>query len=530
MAGGALLLLGCGAVVIAFAALPYKPFDLDRYFVPKELTLHLTALGAGLLCLARARTITVERVDIFLALYLLLGAIASLFAQNWWLAERAMTVSISGAVCFWCARTVGRAGYGRALLAALALATVVAAGTSLAQTYGLESEYFSINRAPGGTLGNRNFIAHLAAIGLPILMLRTLDARRSGGVAMGGLGLGLLAAVLFLTRSRNAWLALAVSGALVVLAVLSTRSLWRDAPLGKRVRLLSVLAIGGVVAALALPNTLEWKSDSPYLDTVRGVVNYREGSGHGRILQYRNSIKLVESHPFLGVGPGNWPVHYPSVAARNDPSLDRDSGMTANPWPSSDWIAFLSERGIPAVVLMLLAVISIAVGAGRQWRNAQSASERLGALALAATLIVIVIVGAFDAVLLLGAPSLIAWSALGVLSASAAPRRALVGQAELRGWAIALLLLTGSIAVARSAGQIQAMTIFTSATRPSALVAASRFDPGSYRIRMRLAESYARRGDCGGVRAQAGAAHRLFPSAPAPRWQLEACGLKVRDR
>ncbi|MDQ6885677.1 MAG: O-antigen ligase family protein [Gemmatimonadota bacterium] len=516
--------------MVAFAALPYKSFDLDRYFVPKELVLHLSALGAGLLCLSRARTVTVQRVDIFLALYLLLGAIASLFAQNWWLAERAMTVSISGAVCFWCARTVGRAGYARPLVAAIALATVVAAATSLLQTYGLESEYFSINRAPGGTLGNRNFVAHLAAIGLPILMLRTLDARRAAGVAMGGLGLAVLAAVLFLTRSRNAWLALAVGGALVLFGVLVTRGLWRDALAGRRLRLLAVMSVGGVAAALALPNTLEWKSGSPYLDSVRGVVNYREGSGHGRVLQYRNSIKLAEAHPLLGVGPGNWPVHYPRVAARNDPSLDHDSGMTANPWPSSDWIAVLSERGMPASLLLLLAMISLGVSAGRQWRSAQSPSDRLVALALAATLVVILIVGAFDAVLLLGAPALIGWSALGVLSSGSEPRRPLVGQGEMRGWAIALLLLTGSIAVARSAGQIQAMATYSSATRLGTLVTAARFDPGSYRIRMRLAESYARRGDCEGVRDQAGAAHRLFPSAPAPRWQLEACGLRVRDR
>ena len=37
----------------------------------------------------------------------------------------------------------------------------------------MQSEYFSLNRSPGGTFGNRNFVAHLAAIGLPVILLVT---------------------------------------------------------------------------------------------------------------------------------------------------------------------------------------------------------------------------------------------------------------------------------------------------------------------------------------------------------------------
>ena len=36
-----------GAIATVLVALPYKAFDLDRYFVPKELALHLTALACA---------------------------------------------------------------------------------------------------------------------------------------------------------------------------------------------------------------------------------------------------------------------------------------------------------------------------------------------------------------------------------------------------------------------------------------------------------------------------------------------------
>src|SRR3954463_12789785 len=83
-----------GAIAVVLAAAPYKAFDLDRFFVPKELVLHATALVATLLCLLRARRIGLGRVDQLLALFLLVGAASALFASNWWLAGRAVAVSL----------------------------------------------------------------------------------------------------------------------------------------------------------------------------------------------------------------------------------------------------------------------------------------------------------------------------------------------------------------------------------------------------------------------------------------------------
>ena len=42
-----------GAFVVVLLSLPYKAFDLDRFFVPKELALHATAAITGLIALAR---------------------------------------------------------------------------------------------------------------------------------------------------------------------------------------------------------------------------------------------------------------------------------------------------------------------------------------------------------------------------------------------------------------------------------------------------------------------------------------------
>ena len=117
------------------------------------------------------------RIDLLLASYLLLGVVAALFATNPWLAIRAIAISVSGVVIFWIARCLREAGLARALLGGAGLAVVLAAITALLQTYGIDLAVFSENRAPGGTLGNRNFVAHIAAFGLPLVLLAALRAR-----------------------------------------------------------------------------------------------------------------------------------------------------------------------------------------------------------------------------------------------------------------------------------------------------------------------------------------------------------------
>ena len=42
----ALRVLQAGAIAVVVVAAPYKTFDLDRFFVPKELVLSVTALLA----------------------------------------------------------------------------------------------------------------------------------------------------------------------------------------------------------------------------------------------------------------------------------------------------------------------------------------------------------------------------------------------------------------------------------------------------------------------------------------------------
>ena len=523
----ALVVLQVAAVVIVVAAFPYQLFQLDRYTFAKELVLLLAALAATLCCLSAARRLTVFAVDVLLGAFLVVSAVSALWATNRWLSFRALAVSLAAAAVFWCARAIARAGHARPLLVTLAGAVVLGAVTGLAQAYGLmETSLASLTRAPGGTFGNRNFMAHLVAIGLPLLLLVAVEARSRRGFTLAAIGFSLAAGALVLSRSRAAWLGAAASGLFLAVEGLWVGRLWADPELRRRVLRLTGIAVASLAFAMLLPNRLNWRSDSPYLESLAGVANYKEGSGAGRLIQYGNTLRMAADRPVLGVGPGNWPVHYPRYMSPGDPSFDADDIIPTNPWPSSDWMAFLSERGVPGLLLLGLVGTSLALGAWARVRRGSRHTPALTDLTIVATLIAVAVVGSFDAVLLLPVPAFFAWTIVGALASSARPVREITLTHVSRRRLLIAVGLVGTVLVLRAGGQTSAMAIFSTAAGRAGQEVAARVDPGSYRIRMLLAQSWRRAGSCARARPHAEAAARLFPYYPAPTRLLRACGIR----
>ena len=91
------MLLACVAVLWA---LPFRSFDLDRFFVPKELALHVGAAVALTLVMAGGAALPRTRLDRNFAVFLALSTASALFTINGWLAVRALAISVSAAFVF----------------------------------------------------------------------------------------------------------------------------------------------------------------------------------------------------------------------------------------------------------------------------------------------------------------------------------------------------------------------------------------------------------------------------------------------
>lgn len=517
------LVLVTGALAVVIAGVPSELFDLDRHAFPKELALHATALlGIPLL----AWSLPAIRLSVpawLVAAWLVWSTLSSVFATNYWQAWRALGVSLSGAIIFWMATRVARGGRAGLVLGGLATAAVVAAGTGVAQAHGVDFALLAESRAPGGTLGNRNFLAHLTVIVLPILLLVTVQGRGTMRLLMGMSGLAVSTALVVLTRSRAAWLAAAVSLACLLLASLVARRVERVDPISPaRVRSALLAMALGVAAALLIPNQLEWRSGSPYRDTLGGLVNYQDGSGRGRLIQYRNSLELVRQSPIFGVGPGNWAVEYPTVTTPGDPSFASASPIPTNPWPSSDWVAILSERGPIGVLLLLLAGLAMALSAARRLRDPDGAVAHRSATLLA-VLAATMVCGMFDAVLLLAPPTLFFWAACGALLPDTGPllERPISRRAGVLLFPVLVSIAT--VTASRSAAQLVALLEAGTGRDIAAVRRAAFIDPGNFRLQLILAT----RLRCDQARPQGRQALQLYPHHPSAKRAAARCGRGV---
>ena len=514
---------GLGLILAVVAALPVAPTDLDRHQLPKETLVHFATWIAVLLARPFPPRGLRPAVRWSLAALCAITVVSGLFASNGWIALRAGSLLLTGAVAFVTARHLAALGFGSILLTWCGLGGVIGIATGLAQAYGLQSPLFALTRVPGGTFGNRNFMAHFAGASLPILILAALSARRRSVSFAAAVGCAILVAAIVLSRSRAAWLG-SGGGVMVFTVICLWASRRRVLPaVGRRALILGVVIATGAIAALVIPNTLAWRSASPYSDTLAGLAKSDEGSGRGRLLQYRNTVLLASKHALIGVGPGNWPMQYAEVAPPSDPSWVYGDVVPINPWPSSDWMALLSELGIGAVLAALLFGAALA---WRGWQAANASGERvLAGAALLALLITTFVEGNLDAVLLLPAPLLlIAMGAGALLQRSDETIVADSASPATPSRAYLLVPLVLGVVTLRSAMQTTAYIVAGNGRSTARLTWAARIDPGSYPIRIALAQ----RLSCADARSDVMAVVRMAPNWPATRDVARKCGVKIR--
>ncbi len=506
-------LLGLAMIAAVMVALPVAPTDLDRHQFPKEAVLHLAVLAAGLVA-GRGVLDTLPRaVRILVGVIVLWSVLGLAVAVNPWLAVRAIGLTATGALAFATAHFLGRHGQRRMVLAAAVIAALLGVSGALAQAWGLDHRSFADLRAPGGTLGNRNFVAHLAAMALPLAVTGLLAATRRRTVALTAVLSTAIVVTLILTRSRAGWLAALAAVLAVIVWLMLVPGQFRDTLPRKRFLLVPGLALIGVVIAMAIPNTLEWRSDSPYTDTLGNLTNYREGSGRGRLLQYQHTMTLAFRHPLLGVGAGNWPLRYGEVAPSSDPSWARNDVIPLNPWPSSDWMALVSERGILAPIAVLLLGASLLLTAFRRRRD--SVDHALRGAAMAGILVGALITGLFDAVMLLAVPLGFVAITVGALLPTADDRPLRPVPRILRQLLI-VLVLVGAV---RSVQQTAAYLVAGGGTTRAALARGARIDPFSFPLQIELGRS----GPCRTASLHARAALRLAPTWASAQRAAKRC-------
>lgn len=520
--------LATAVIAAVFAYVPATPAEPELFFLPKELLASICAVGAAALLLSMACRF--DLIDAAAAGVLIIGVVGALVtAADVASAWRAIGLSAAATTLFWAARGVGP---GR-VVPTILLVVALVAGVALLQAYRAFPDFSLTNRRPGATLGNRNELARLLVLAVPLAWRQAMLAvrRQSASLAIGAIFL--FGIVIALSRSRTAWIGVAVLvGAAAVLVLRRATS--------SRVRTITVACIGAIglggAVAIMVPSSLNWVSRSPFRDTARSAVSLDSGSGRGRVIQFRTTLVMASRYPILGVGPGNWVVHYPRFAPPGDPSYHPATPFPVDRLPQSDVSGLVAERGLVAGILAAFLVILLMREINRPKLTASDLADgkRVDDLAdrraLSATLVALLLMAMADPVFQLPASAVLGAVIIGFLAPRDTPRT----HGEVRDSRSRAVLLSTRGVISIAAAVMMTGLFFTvrrlnstltlqSATLLSTFELAVSEDPSNYEARIAAARWLGRAGYCDRAEFHLGQAAHLRPAVQPERFIASRC-------
>lgn len=185
------------------------------------------------------------------------------------------------------------------------------------------------------------------AAGITILLLSLVFlAAPSANQRIQGLLLIWATVLLFLLQSRTAFLGWLI----LIMAVVFTE--------GKkclsRSQARRYLSLGAI---LALVLCVFYFRQHPLLQRFNPANFYYSETAQHRLLAWQKTINLIQDHPILGVGSGNWKIHLASTGVHPywlNPEVDREWIFTR---AHNDWLESTAELGLIGGLLYLVWLI-----------------------------------------------------------------------------------------------------------------------------------------------------------------------------
>jgi tetratricopeptide (TPR) repeat protein len=315
------------------------------------------------------------------------------------------------------------------------------AGGALVTVLGLLQFYFRVDWVPqafppAGTFMNRNVAVSFVVAVWPLGLALVGRGRAVSSWAVA-IACALMGAFVFHTFTKSGWLAAAVQVALAAAAAFfidslpppATRS--PGAPLDPHAARARVLGPGLaaffvlVVLVQLTPDGLRprwWEARDAVAFTLTAPVTGpdlpleelspgdRANSIRSRRAIWSNTLVMVREHPVHGVGLGNHKVHYPRYA--RSAAVDPAFGPAQLDYVHNDPLQLLAELGL---VGFLLGAWTLAAAAKGLWRLQQSHRDPSFVLALAVSLVGVLVDALFNFPFQRALPPVIVAVELGVL-------------------------------------------------------------------------------------------------------------------
>lgn len=252
-------------------------------------------------------------------------------------------------------------------------AGVVVASLWVALQFWFDMALFAQAAFPASTFVNRNFYAEYAVSALPLSIWLLLTTRNTRWLPALAASVGLVALAILMTGTRSALVALLLMVAVVAgvllryhkqLAITHWSPINRWLVAGALV--LVIAGLGSVpsstprVVSEGLGTTAMARSFVRTASLAK-TTEYTEGSFSIRALMWMSTARMVQAHPWSGVGAGAWEVQIP-LYQRTDSVWETDY------YAHNEYLQLLSEYGLPVGGLFLAFLLSyLLVSAGNTW-------------------------------------------------------------------------------------------------------------------------------------------------------------------
>lgn len=317
--------------------------------------------------------------------------VASLFwtHNHYEWAEDALRAASCAGTYFLASRGLPAATDRRRLIDALVLAGGLVAMIGLGQQL-LGVTVIPQVSPPAATFASRNVAASVAVVLFPASAVALIGARSRRAALFPALVAALLLAFVFHTATRSAWLA--VGGELVLLAAIGRRL--AVGGFGGRWGIVSVSLAMTILLASLGPHGLSSPGSRAFsisTETIRGTTASAERlelpdkarSVSLRLGVWRDTLRLIAAHPFVGVGLGNFKVFYPE---RAQVKLRDGAGQPLfADHAHNEYLQAAAELGLVGLGLIGWWLVEIVIAASRALRRAtaEDTAPAIAAIGLA---------------------------------------------------------------------------------------------------------------------------------------------------
>jgi len=206
-------------------------------------------------------------------------------------------------------------------------------------------DFFSDIYTISGTFSHKNLLSSALMLSLPFVGMGAFRLSRPWSTGSRIL-LFIILIEIFVLRTRGVWLA-TLGSSMVVAVLFSAFSKWRGGLPFPRPYFIGALAVV-LVILLGLFSSSNIKAD------VTNTANVEK-----RLYYWSNTWEMIQEHPALGVGPGNWKIHFPKYGlAGSDANLR--NGITHIQRPHNDFLWIWAETG-PLGLLLYLALFILTI-------------------------------------------------------------------------------------------------------------------------------------------------------------------------